>query len=248
MLPLDAAAYDNRWRLRHPGEKALLALGLLALAVLLPPWPGAVFCGSLALGLLLGPAGVPARTVARAVRVPAGFILTGTLPLLVTLGGEPWLRADPAGLPRAAELAGRALAALLCLLLFAATTPLADVLPRLQRLGVPPEVTEIAALVYRMLFLLLDSVRAVRDAQAGRLGFRTLPATYRSLTGQAGSVFVRAFDRAGRWERGLALRGYDGRLPVRAAGRPVSRRFVAASVATLAAVAVATPAVRALWP
>ncbi|MCY7344252.1 MAG: hypothetical protein LH603_21060 [Pseudonocardia sp.] len=65
----------------------------------------------------------------------------------------------------------------------AGATPLADTLPRLERLGVPPAVTEIAALMYRLLFLLLDTVTAVRDAQARRLGFRTWRCTYRSVAG-----------------------------------------------------------------
>lgn len=246
MLPLDAAAYANRWRPRHPGEKAFLSLGLLLLAVALPPWPGAAVCGPVALVLLLGPAGVSPWTAWRAAKVPLGFVLVGALPLLVTLGGDPWLAWNPAGLVPAAELTARAVASLLCLLLFAATTPLADLLPRLARLGVPPAITEVATLIYRMLFLLLESARAVRDAQAGRLGFRTWSTTYRSVTGQAGSIFVRAFDRARRLEHGLASRGYDGELRVQVATRAVSRDFVAATALLLVAVAAVTLVLRSL--
>ncbi|MEK6438578.1 cobalt ECF transporter T component CbiQ [Pseudonocardia sp. T1-2H] len=244
MLPLDAAAYGNRWRFRHPGEKAFLSLGLLLLAVVLPPWPGAAVCGPVALVLLLGPAGVAPRTAWKAVRVPLGFVLVGAVPLLVTLGGDPWLAWNPDGLLPAAALTARAVAALLCLLLFAATTPLADLLPRLTRLGVPPAITEVAMLIYRMLFLLLESARAVREAQAGRLGFRTWGTSYRSVTGQAGSIFVRAFDRARRLEHGLASRGYDGDLRVRVASRPVSREFVVATAVLLVAVVVVTLGLR----
>ncbi|MDN5859042.1 MAG: cobalt ECF transporter T component CbiQ [Pseudonocardia sp.] len=240
MLPLDAGAYASRWRSRHPGEKALLALGLLVTAVVLPPWPGAALCGTAALVLLLGPAGVGARITWHAVQVPLGFVLLGAVPLLVTVGGDPWLAANPAGLVPAAELTGRAVAALLCLILFAATTPLADIVPRLTRLGVPPAITEIASLIYRLLFLLLDSARAVREAQAVRLGFRTWRTSYRSLAGQGASIFVRAFDRARRLEQGLAARGYDGDLRVRVADRPVAPAFVVASVALIAAIVTTT--------
>ncbi|MBW0101379.1 cobalt ECF transporter T component CbiQ [Pseudonocardia sp. KRD291] len=236
MLPLDVAAYTNRWRARHPGEKAFLSLGLLVLAVALPPWPGAAVCAPVALGLLLGPAGVAGRVVWRAARVPLGFVLVGAAPLLVTVGGTPWPAWNPGGLVPAAELTARAVAALLCLLLFAATTPLAELLPRLQRVGVPAAVIEIASLIYRLLFLLLESLRVVREAQALRLGFRTWRTTYRSLAGQGASVFLRAFDRARRLEQGLASRGYDGQLRVQVVSRPVSRPFVAATAALLVAV------------
>ncbi|NMH96318.1 cobalt ECF transporter T component CbiQ [Pseudonocardia acidicola] len=240
MLPLDAVAYTNRWRPRHPAEKAFLALGLLACAVALPPWPGALVVGAVAGAVLLGPAGVAPRQAWRATRVPLGFVTVGSVPLLVAVGGSPWIRFEPSGLPTALQVAGRATAALLCLLLFAATTPLADTLPRLTRLGVPPAITEVAALMYRFLFLLLESVRTVREAQASRLGFRTWVTSYRSLAGQAGAIFVRSFDRARRMEEGLALRGYTGSLRVEVEPRPVSRPFVAAVAALLVAVVAGT--------
>jgi cobalt/nickel transport system permease protein len=240
MHSLDALAYTNPWRLRHPGEKAALALGLLACAVALPPWPGAVLVGAVALGALLGPVSLRPAQVWRAVRAPLVFIAVGSLPLLVAVGGATPVRWEPAGAGPALALAGRALAALLCLILFAATTPLADTLPRLERLGVPAAVTEIAALMYRLLFLLLDTITTVREAQAGRLGFRTWRTTYRSVAGQAGAVFVGSFDRARRLEQGLALRGYTGSLKVQVEARPVSWPFLAVTAALLASVVAAT--------
>ncbi|MBN9790892.1 MULTISPECIES: cobalt ECF transporter T component CbiQ [unclassified Pseudonocardia] len=236
MLLIDETAHANRWRSRHPGEKAFLALGLLLLAVALPPWPGAVLTGAAALALLLAGARVPWRTALRLLALPLGFVIVGALPLLVTVGGDPWLALASGGPARAAALVGRSLAAVSCLILFAATTPLADTLPRLR--WVPPAVLEITLLVYRMLFLLLDSLTAVREAQSLRMGFRTRRTTFRSLAGQGGAVFVRAFDRARRLEAGLASRGYDGSLRVRVPARTVSPAFVAASAVLLVAVPV----------
>jgi len=240
MHALDALSYTNPWRLRHPAEKAVLALGLLGCAVALPPWPGALIVGVVALVVLLGPVALRPAQLVRAIRAPMVFIAVGSIPLLFAVGGTSMVRFDPAGLGPAAALAGRATASLLCLILFAATTPLSDTLPRLERLGVPSAVTEIAALVYRLLFLLLDTITTVREAQAGRLGFRTWRTTYRSVAGQAGAVFVGSFDRARRMEQGLALRGYTGSLRVQVQARPVSWPFIAVSVALLAAVVVLT--------
>jgi cobalt/nickel transport system permease protein len=91
--------------------------------------------------------------------------------------------------------------------------------------------------VHRMLFLLLDTASAVRDAQAARLGHRTWRTTYRSVAGQAAAVFVAAFDRARRLEDGLALRGYDGALRVVVEHRPVSRPFLLGAALLVGAVA-----------
>lgn len=247
MFALDIAAHTGPWRSRHPAEKALLALGLLVCAVALPTWPGALLSGGAAALLLAGPARVPPVVVLRAAWVPLLFVVTSTVPLLVSMPAPTRLAVDPAGLPLAAQTAGRSVAALTCLLLFSATTPLSDVLPRLHRLGIPPAVTEVAALTYRMLFLLVDSVRAVRQAQAARLGFRTWRTAYRSLAGQAGAVFVRAFSRARRLEEGLAVRGYTGSLAVQVEEHRVSVPFVVATTALLGTIITVTTRVATPW-
>ncbi|MEU8351174.1 cobalt ECF transporter T component CbiQ, partial [Streptomyces sp. NPDC048845] len=170
-----------------------------------------------------------------------GFCVTGALPLLVRVGGADGpLSLAPDGPVQAAHLLLRTSAASLGVLLFAFTTPLSDVLPRLTRAGVPPAVADVALVTYRITFLLLDTVARVRRAQAARLGHTSRAAAWRSLAGQGATVFLRAFSRAGRLQDGLAGRGYDGTLRVLVTGAPVSRRFVAASAGLLAALATAT--------
>ncbi|MHA6783635.1 cobalt ECF transporter T component CbiQ [Pseudonocardia saturnea] len=240
MHGLDALSHSTPWCHRHPGEKAVLAFGLVGAAVALPPWPGALIVGSVALGVLLGPLRLRPGQVLRAVRAPMVFVAVGSVPLLVAVGGDPLVRWAPEGLGAAVALAGRGTAALLCLILFAASTPLADALPRLERLRVPAAVTEVAALIYRLLFLLLETAATVREAQAGRLGFRTWRTTYRCVAAQAAAIFVGAFDRARRLEQGLALRGYTGSLRVQVEERPMSVPFVVASVALVGAVVTGT--------
>ncbi|MGX1487123.1 cobalt/nickel transport system permease protein [Streptomyces griseus] len=241
MLPIDAAAHSSRWRRRHPVDKAALGLGLTALAVSLPPWPGAALVLVAALAVLLGPAGVTARHLWRAYRVPLGFCVTGAATLLVQVGGPRGLVAlDPGGPVRAGELLLRTSAASLGVLLFAFTTPMSDLLPRLVRAGVPAPVVDVALVTYRMSFLLLDAVRRIREAQAARLGHTTRAAAWRSLAGLGATAFVRAFDRAARLQTGLAGRGYDGTLRVLVAEARVSARFVALSVLLLAVLTILT--------
>ncbi|CAL9392586.1 cobalt ECF transporter T component CbiQ [Streptomyces sp. enrichment culture] len=238
MLPIDAAAHSSRWRRRHPVDKAVLGLGLTVLAISLPPWPGAALVLATALALLLGPARVPGRRLWRAYRVPLAFCVTGALPLLVQVGGSGGFLSPAAhGPQRAAEVLLRTSAASLGVLLFAFTTPVSDLLPRLVRAGVPAPLVDVALVTYRMSFLLLDAVRRVRQAQAARLGHTTRAAAWRSLGGLGATAFVRSFDRAARLQAGLAGRGYDGTLRVLVPEVRVSVPFTAASLALLAALA-----------
>jgi cobalt/nickel transport system permease protein len=241
VLPIDAAAHSSRWRHRHPVDKAVLGLGLTALAVALPPWPGAALVLVTALAVLLGPAGVPGRRLWRAYRVPLGFCATGAAALLVRVGGPgPFVALADGGPRQAGELMLRTSAASLGVLLFAFTTPMSDLLPRLVRAGVPAPVVDVALVTYRISFLLLEAVRRIRQAQAARLGHTGRAAEWRALAGLGATAFVRAFDRAARLQDGLAGRGYDGRLRVLVPPARISVRFTALSCALLAAVAALT--------
>lgn len=240
MLPIDVAAHGSRWRRRHPAEKAALGFGLTACAVSLPPWPGAVLVTVAAVAVLLGPAGVAPRRLWRAWRLPLGFCVAGAVPLLLRVGGpDGWVALAPDGPADACLLLLRTSAASLGLLLFAFTTPVSDVLPRLVRAGVPAPVVDVALVMYRISFLLLDAVARVRQAQAARLGL-TGRAAWRSAAGLGATAFVRAFDRAARLQTGLAGRGYDGTLRVLVPEARVDRRFLAATAALLAAVVALT--------
>lgn len=242
MTPADRLAHTSRWRHRSLTEKAALSLGLLALALTLPPWPGgaAVLAAGSALALL-GARVPPGAWVALAAP-PLGFALVGAAGLAVELGPDGLAPARDGG--RAAlELLLRASAALSALLLLAVTTPATDLVRGLRRLGLSAELADLALAVYRFIFVLADTAQAMHAAQAARLGHAGWVRQARALGLLAASLLPRALDRARRMEVGLAARGYDGSLPSLAAERPVSAGGLATVAGVLAAVAMVG-----LWP
>lgn len=241
MLAIDAAAYASPWRRVHPAAKGVFFGGLLVCALALPTWPAAPLVAAVALTTALRPARVSPRAFARAAWGPLLFILTGSLTLLVTVGGPQGAIAfDPDGPARAAEITGRAAAAVCCQLLFALTTPLADLLPRLTRIGLPAALVEMVALIYRMLFVTLDSAHRIQTAQAGRLGYTHRRAWVRSVGALGAALFVRSYDRAQRMQRGLECRGYTGELTVLVDELPLRPAAVSAAALPSVLVAAAT--------
>ncbi|MGE5477285.1 MAG: cobalt ECF transporter T component CbiQ [Bacteroidales bacterium] len=225
MISSDRLAHTSRWRTRSLAEKALLALGLLALALALPPWPGGALVLATAIGAALA-AGTPPVALARLGLGPLAFILTGaaTMVVQVDTGG---LALSAAGAQQAAQLVLRALAAVAALLLLTVTTPASDLIQGLRRLGLPAEVAEVALTTYRLLFVLLDTAGAIHASQEARLGTTGWRRRIRSTGLLAGALLPRALDRAHRLELGLAARGFDGSLRTLAPRRPVSPRGVA---------------------
>ena len=169
MSPIDRAAHLNHWRSRSLTEKAVLALGMLLLATLLPPYPVAgVVAAVMTAAALLG-ARVPVRVWLACAVGPMGFLLAGVVSLVVQVDTSG-LGLAPGGLAAAAGLAARSLAGFTCLLFLALTTPATDLMAGLRRLGLPAEITEVALLMYRFLFLLTETAMTMDAAQAARLG------------------------------------------------------------------------------
>ena len=98
-------------------------------------------------------------------------------------------------------------------------------------------VVEVASVTYRMLFVLLDSLRTIREAQTARMGHSSLRRSYRSSGLLAAAVLTRSWDRARRMQEGLAGRGMESGLRVLPDVLPSSRLFLTCSAAGLAAIA-----------
>lgn len=243
-LAIDDAAWSGPWRERAVGDKAVLALGLLLAALVLPPWPGAALAGAAAVVSALAWARVPARLLWRTLVAPITFVALSALSVALSVGTPApdavwqwgWFSLAPGSLAKAGGLVVHGLAGCACLVLLAATTPMADLLAAARRARVPDACVEIASLMYRLVFVLLDSVRTIREAQANRLGYTSVARSYRSTASLVARVLVRSWERARRLEDGLAGRGYESAMPTLAPTRVHSPAFVASSLALVAGV------------
>lgn len=244
-LAIDDAAWAGAWRPRAMADKALLSLGLVVTALVLPPWPGSALVGSASIAILLWAAKVPARLVARALRGPLAFIVISGLSVAVSVGApadaEAFVRWGPVALtPASVEaslgLTAHAIAGTLAVLVLASTTPMVDLLSGLRRLRVPDACVEVAALTYRLLFVLMDAVRDIREAQTGRLGYDGYRTSLRSAGALTAAVLTRSWDRARRMEEGLAGRGYESALVTLPRDERHSRAFVGLSLLLLASI------------
>ena len=243
VLATDRHAWTNRWRFIHPGEKALFVAGLLVADFALPAAAVAPQVFSAAYLATVAGAGVPGRAFWGVMAVPAGFLLAGipALALSVDLGGAgPALSLSPEGLALAAAVSLRSLAAVACLAFLILTTPVPDLLRLARRLGMPPALVELAYLMHRLVFVVLERAAAARQAQGARLGYCNSCCSIRSLGLLAGGLFLRSLERGRRLDLGLAARGYQGELRVLGREPELSpKRLALAAAAVTVVVALA---------
>jgi cobalt/nickel transport system permease protein len=215
---IDRIAYANRLAGRSAGEKTTFAVGMLGLALLLPPWPGCVVVLAVMLIATLVVARVPFGAYRKLVVGPLTFLVVGVVPLLVSIefGGQ-WLvsfHAAPGGLELALRVTLRSLAALSCLFFLSCTTPMPQILGVMRRVRAPEVLTEVSLLIYRNIWVCVDTVRSIRTAQSSRLGYRTMHTTYRSLAMLMATFFGQTLQRARAMDNGLQARNWQGELRV----------------------------------
>lgn len=226
----------NRWQDRAVEEKLLWSLGLLALSLLVPVFPGSLLVIASASALALLSAGVNWKVYFPLLLYPLSFVFLGALamPLSVTFDNGLALKLAPSSMSCLLAPGLRSLAAFCSLLLLALTTPATDLIPFLRAIA-PAELVEIALMAHRLIFVFGDTAEQMQQAQDARLGYRSMPAARRSIALLLSALFLTTLDRARRMENALSARGYWQQLRVLKESPPLRLKALASVGAALLA-------------
>jgi cobalt/nickel transport system permease protein len=223
---IDRNAQTNRWRRIPAIEKAALAMGMMLVSLGTPGWTAQGMIILIMLSSLLFGARVPPRDLLSCASIPLGFIAAASLAQVVTwhfLRGMPVFGVSRQQLLPAIYVALRSFACVSALLWLALTTPLTDILQLLRRLGLSSEISDIALMMFRFIWLSLDCLESGVRSQANRLGYSGYRRGLHSMALLMAALLPRVLSRARRLEGGLAARGYSGELRFIELRRPQSR-------------------------
>lgn len=242
MIGIDYLAHSNRLFSVHPGEKTAFTL-ITMIVCLASPSPAAPLAAVLLLaGITLLRAGIPWRPYLRLMSAPVLFLALGAAVVAVSFsrGAEGHLAGITLGefsigvasgdLAAAAGLFIKSLGATSCLIFLSLTTPMAEIVTVLRKARAPALVVELAALVYRFIFVLAETAESIYIAQSSRLGYRNVRTSYFSLGQLAGNLFARAYQRSQAMFTALSARCYNGDLKVLESDHKVSAGNVMAII------------------
>ena len=225
----DRAAFrDNVMTRQDPRVKLVLALAaIVAVLCARAAWlPVGVFLACL--GALLA-VRTPPRVFLVRLAGPVGMAMVLVLVQTLLAGrpaagaGEPlwqwhagsWTVAVTAeGLRGGLRMGARVLGSMSVLVLLGSVTPAFKVFAALRWAHMPRTMMELAMLMYRYIFGLLEQVVQVRGAQRVRLGYVDARRTLASTGSLMGTVVLRALDQADRTHEAMLVRLYDGRGPL----------------------------------
>lgn len=208
VLTMDVLCRRSRFYPMNAGLKALGTVCLLVLCVLShAPWPPLLLGIGMA-GLTMA-GGISLRDYLSLLTLPVVFLLLGALALLwdfthqdigivsvKAFGGWLVLTAENQAISRL--VLARALGAVSCLYFLSLSTSMPELLGVLDRVHVPGILLDLAVLIYRYIFLMLETYRDMHAAAESRLGYvglkRSLKTTGMLYSGLLGRSFRRAND------------------------------------------------------
>lgn len=156
-------------------------------------------------------------------RIPLAFLLMGTAAIVIGLSPVPYgdayvsvlgyyLYLTKDGLWLAFRLILKAVAALSAMYMLVLSTPASEIICIFGRLHVPKIILELMNMIYRFIFVMMDTQCSMRLAAESRLGFWGFRTSCRSFGSTAGNLFVVSLKKAGVYYDALTARCYDGEL------------------------------------
>jgi cobalt/nickel transport system permease protein len=212
------ARLDSPLHRRDPRAKAIAILGTILVVVSEPRGALLPFLPYVAGFLVLALASrIPAGFFSRRLLLALPFVLSAAAlyPLSVLTAGDlAPLGGTEEALRIAASIALRALIAVLYLTLLGSTTRFHDLLWGLRKLGMPPTLGVLCALMYRYAFILSDEMLRTSLARASRTPDAPRSGRIAAAGSQAAMVFLRGWERAQRVHGAMMARGFTGEFPV----------------------------------
>jgi len=162
---------------------------------------------------------IPWKFVGKHILICSPFILTLAVfnPLFdhttqrIFLFGQ--LRTIPGGYLIAANLVGKYLLGVSCLIALSSTTRFDHLLLAMQRFKVPRVLTLQLYFLYRYLFELIEQGEEIRRARLAReVGHLTLQRRIRSSSGMVGVLFIRSYESALKIFQAMEARLYEGQI------------------------------------
>lgn len=225
MFQIDQYAYTNRLLKVHPGEK--MAFAIITMIICLISQSLAVMLAAIALmAAAVIRAGIPLRVYIKLITVPALFLILAVGAVAVSISGQGegylWgialgkfhIGVSPSNLYLAVLLFCRSLGAISCLYFLSLTTPMVEIISILRKLKVPSLFIELMGLIYRFIFVLVETAESIYTSQSSRLGYRNLKTGYSSLGALVGNLLISSYRRSEILFTALSSRGYTGELRV----------------------------------
>lgn len=241
---IDYYAYGSGLRNLNPVFKVLFSVAVLILTIGLDH-PAVSFFVILSMGLLTVLKGrVDFHDYCSLMTIPVVFLLMGSVAIAIGVSKTPvgpydlnlhffhlYVTADSVN--KALVLILKAFGAVSAMFMLTLSTPSCEIISALRKLHVPKLIIELMNMIYRYIFIMLDTQRKMKNAAESRLGYCDFKTSCASFGGIASNLLIVSLKRANAYFDAMESRCYDGELLFLEEEKPVKGQQIAIAVGYL---------------
>jgi cobalt/nickel transport system permease protein len=242
---LEDIAQKNGLREINAYLKLTAGLGAILLCLLSTSYLAPLFIAIILTCTVLFLARVDVKTYAELFLVPIGFAIMSVAGIILITGGYDifWkldivpgfaLSITRESINEGVFVFCRVIGGMSAMIFIALTTPMTDIFIVFRQCRVPDVVIDLMMIIYRTIFILIDQVVQIYDAQVMRLGYSTYRESLHSFSSLCGAAFIASWEAGEDLIRAMDARCYDGKFALLGESRPVEGIPCAAVVVFLA--------------
>jgi cobalt/nickel transport system permease protein len=242
---LEDIAQKNGIREVNTYLKLTAGLGAILLCLLSTSYFPPLFIALLITGSILVLARVDAKTYAGLFIVPFWFALFSVAGVILVSGGQvvfwrwdplPWLSLSITreSINHGILVFCRVMGGMSAMCFIALTTPMTDIFIVMRQCRIPEVVIDLAMIIYRTIFIIVDQVKQIHAAQVMRLGYSSWHESIHSFASLCGAAFIASWDAGDDLIRAMDARCYDGKFALLGETRTVEYMPLVATTVFLA--------------
>ena len=223
-LGIDSFAYNSKIRSWNAGFKVLLAMASLILCIAF----NNIYV-SIAVILMMGYltvviGGLEFDHYLSMMTIPIVFMIVGAITIAIGYSFKPigqynlnvfnlfYIYWSDKSLMQTAVLILKALGSVSALYMMTLSTPLTELVSVLRKIHMPKLIVELMNMIYRYIFIMLETYGRLRNSAESRLGYCDFKTACYSFGNIASNLFVVSLKKANAYYNALEARCYDGEL------------------------------------
>jgi len=229
---LEDIAQTNGLREVNTYVKLIAGLGAILLCLLATSYIPPLFMAIVLSGAVLFLARVDAKIYGALFIVPFSFaVMSVAVIVLLSGGGEVYWSWNPLSwfsLSITGESINegffvfcRVIGGMSALIFIAITTPMTDLFVVMRQIRLPEAVLDLAMIIYRSTFMIMDQLVQTYQAQVMRLAYGSFRESIHSFATLCGAVFIASWESGEDLIRAMDARCYSGKFAVLGETRPV---------------------------
>lgn len=222
MIYLDKYAYFNNLKNVHPIEKFIFAILTLIIVLSSNSITLSIIVFLLITLIIILKAKIPFNFYFKLILLPTYFLIAGVLTIALNIITKETnvmfslaiinvkIGITQSSFYTALKLFFKALGSVTCLYFITLTVPMIEIINILKKIKIPKLFLELMIIIYRFIFVLLDTFDRIHTSQVSRLGYKNISTSLKSLGKLISTLFIISLKRSEDIHNALESRCFNG--------------------------------------